>query len=56
MFQGVLRPVHLVVIVGMAPLVFGPRNCLNWAEGSAMAYGSAMRDISESADVKLPKL
>ena len=43
MFEGVLQPMHLVVIVGPALFVFGPRDCLSWPEGSAMAYGDLDR-------------
>jgi len=38
MFEGLLQPMQLVVIIGIALLIFGSRDCLSWAKASAMAY------------------
>lgn len=29
MLEGLFQPMHLVIILGIALLVFGPRSCLN---------------------------
>jgi sec-independent protein translocase protein TatA len=43
MFEGLLQPMHLVVIMGIALLIFGPKRLPELAEGSAMAYGDLGR-------------
>jgi sec-independent protein translocase protein TatA len=58
-FEGLLRPMHLVVIVGIALLVFGPKRLPELGRGlgdGIRGFRSAMSDIPEPADVKLPKL
>jgi sec-independent protein translocase protein TatA len=59
MFEGLLQPMHLVVIVGIALLVFGPKRLPELGRGlgdGIRGFRSAMRDIPESRDVELPKL
>jgi len=59
MFEGVLQPMHLVVIAGIALLVFGPKRLPELGRGlgdGIRGFRSAMRDIPESAGVELPKL
>jgi len=43
MFEGLLQPMHLVVIIGIALLIFGPKRLPELAESSAMAYGDLGR-------------
>jgi len=50
---------HLVVIIGIAQLIFGPKRLPELGRGlgdGIRGFRSAMRDIPESADVELPKL
>lgn len=57
MFKGLLQPMHLVVIVGIALLVFGPKKLPELGRGlgdGIRGFRSAMKDIRESADVELP--
>jgi len=59
MFEGLLQPMHLVVIVGIALLVFGPKRLPELGRGlgdGIRGFRSAMRDIPESGDIELPKL
>ena len=59
MFEGLLQPMHLVVIVGIALLVFGYKRLPELGRGlgdGKRRFRSAMRYIPESADVELPKL
>jgi sec-independent protein translocase protein TatA len=59
MFEGLLQPMHLVVIIGIALLIFGPKRLPELGRGlgdGIRGFRSAMRDIPESADVELPKL
>jgi hypothetical protein len=34
MFEGLFQPMHLLVIFGIALLVFGPKNYLSWEKVS----------------------
>ena len=59
MFEGLLQPMHLVVIIGIALLIFGPKRLPELGRGlgdGIRGFRSAMRDIAASADVELPKL
>ena len=43
MFEGLFQPTHLLVIFGIALLVFGPRNCRNSAKESEKAFAASSR-------------
>src|SRR5579864_2943733 len=49
-FEGLLQPMHLVVICRNSCWFSGPRDCLSWAKASAMAYVDlgGQREISLS--------
>src|SRR5438552_17866100 len=58
MFEGLLQPMHLLVIVGIALLVFGPKKLPELGKGlgdGIRGFRSAMREIPESTDAELPK-
>src|SRR5881227_3830347 len=53
MFEGLLQPMHLLVIVGIALLVFGPKKLPELGKGlgdGIRGFRSAMREIPESTD------
>ena len=59
MLEGLLQPMRLVVIIGIALLICGPKRVPELGRGlgdGIRGFRSAMRDIPESADVELPKL
>jgi Sec-independent protein translocase protein TatA len=41
MFEGLLQPIHLLFIFGIALLVFGPRNFRSWAKESERASAAS---------------
>jgi sec-independent protein translocase protein TatA len=50
MFEGLLQPMHLLVIVGIALLVFGPKKLPELGKGLGQGlrdFKSAMRDEPE---------
>jgi sec-independent protein translocase protein TatA len=58
MFEGLFQPMHLLVILGIALLVFGPKKLPELGKGlgdGIRGFRSAMREIPESADAELPK-
>jgi sec-independent protein translocase protein TatA len=58
MFEGLLQPMHLLVILGIALLVFGPKKLPELGKGlgdGIRGFRSAMREIPESTDAELPK-
>jgi len=58
MFEGLLQPMHLLVILGIALLVFGPKKLPELGKGlgdGIRGFRSAMREISESTDAELPE-
>jgi sec-independent protein translocase protein TatA len=58
MFEGLLQPMHLLVILGIALLVFGPKKLPELGKGlgdGIRGFRSAMREIPESIDAELPK-
>ncbi len=60
MFEGLLQPMHLVVIFGIALLVFGPKKLPELGKGlgeGIRVFRSAVRDNgeSESADAEFTK-
>ena len=58
MFEGLLQPMHLLVILGIALLVFGPKKLPELGKGlgdGIRGFRSAMKEISESTDAELPE-
>jgi sec-independent protein translocase protein TatA len=58
MFEGLLQPMHLVVIFGIALLVFGPKKLPELGKGlgdGIRGFRSAMKENAESADAEFPK-
>jgi sec-independent protein translocase protein TatA len=58
MFEGLLQPMHLLVVVGIALLVFGPKKLPELGKGlgdGIRGFRSAMKEIPESTDTELPK-
>ena len=56
MFEGLLQPMHLLVILGIALLVFGPKKLPELGKGlgdGIRGFRSAMREIPESRDAEL---
>ena len=57
MFEGLLQPMHLLVILGIALLVFGPKKLPELGKGlgdGIREFRSAMKEIPESTDAELP--
>ena len=58
MFEGLFQPAHLLVILGIALSVFGPKKLPELGEGlgeGIRGFRSAMRDHAESTNAELPK-
>jgi sec-independent protein translocase protein TatA len=58
MFEGLFQPMHLLVILGIALLVFGPKKLPElgkWLGDGIRGFRSAMREIAESTDAQFPK-
>jgi sec-independent protein translocase protein TatA len=59
MFEGLFQPMHLLVILGIALLVFGPKRLPDLGKGlgdGIRGFRSAMKENAEAADVELRKL
>ena len=41
MLEGLFQPMHLLVIFGIALLVFGPKKCRSWAKESVRVSGAS---------------
>jgi TatA/E family protein of Tat protein translocase len=41
MFEGLFQPMHLLVIFGIAFLVFGPKKLPSWAKESVRVSGAS---------------
>jgi sec-independent protein translocase protein TatA len=59
MFEGLFQPMHLLVIFGIALLVFGPKKLPELGKGigeGIRGFKSAMREdeTSDGATIKLP--
>ena len=55
MFEGLFQPIHLVVIFGIALLVFGPKKLPELGKGIAegiRGFKSVMREKDEPTDPK----
>jgi len=53
MFEGLFQPMHLLVIFGIALLVFGPKKLPELGKGigeSIRGFKSAMKEHEESSD------
>jgi sec-independent protein translocase protein TatA len=59
MFEGLFQPMHLLVFLGIALLVFGPKRLPELGKGlgdGIRGFRSAMKENAESADAEFPKL
>jgi sec-independent protein translocase protein TatA len=59
MFEGLFQPMHLLVVLGIALLVFGPKRLPELGKGlgdGIRGFRSAMKENAESADAEFPKL
>jgi sec-independent protein translocase protein TatA len=57
MFEGLFQPMHLVVIFGIALLVFGPKKLAELGKGlgdGIRGFKSAMKEHNESSDKEDP--
>jgi sec-independent protein translocase protein TatA len=57
MFEGLLQPGHLLVILGIALLVFGPKKLPELGKGlgeSIRGFKEALRGDDEKAEVSAP--
>ena len=53
MFEGLVQPTHLLVIIGIALLVFGPRKLPELGKGIGeciRSFKSAMKDHVDASD------
>ena len=58
MFEGLFQPMHLLVILGIALLVFGPRKLPELGKGlgdGIRGFRSAMKDTDDKAQTKSPQ-
>lgn len=58
MFEGLFQPMHLLVILGIALLVFGPKKLPELGKGlgdGIRGFRSAMKENGESTDAELPR-
>jgi len=54
MFEGLLQPMHLLVIFGIALLVFGPRKLPELGKGLGEAIRGFKKGIHDDEDPKPP--
>ena len=57
MFEGLFQPMHLLIILGIALLVFGPKKLPELGKGigeSIRGFKSAMKDQEELVDKSSP--
>jgi sec-independent protein translocase protein TatA len=52
MFEGLFQPMHLLVIVGIALLVFGPKKLPELGKGLGESVGSFKAAMNETAEEK----
>ena len=53
MFEGLFQPMHLLVILGLAVLVFGPKKLPELGKGigeGIRGFKSAIKDVEERAE------
>jgi sec-independent protein translocase protein TatA len=58
MFEGLFQPMHLLVILGIALLVFGPRKLPELGKGlgdGIRGFRSAMKDTDDKAQTNSPQ-
>ena len=58
MFEGLLQPMHLLVILGIALLAFGPKKLPELGKGlgdGIRGFRSAMKEDIDTTDTDLPK-
>jgi sec-independent protein translocase protein TatA len=58
MFEGLFQPMHLLVILGIALLVFGPKKLPELGKGlgeGIRGFKSAMKENAESPEADFPK-
>ncbi len=58
MFEGMFQPMHLLVILGIALLFFGPRRLPELGKGlgeGIRGFRSAMKEVSDSSEPPAPK-
>jgi len=58
MFEGLLQPMHLLVILGIALLVFGPKKLPELGKGlgdGIRGFRSAMKEDIDTRDTDVPK-
>jgi sec-independent protein translocase protein TatA len=59
MFEGLFQPMHLLVVLGIALLVFGPKRLPELGKGlgdGIRGLRSAMKENVDSTDTEFPKL
>jgi sec-independent protein translocase protein TatA len=59
MFEGLFQPMHLLVVLGIALLVFGPKRLPELGKGlgdGIRGFRSAMKENADSNDAEFPKL
>jgi sec-independent protein translocase protein TatA len=59
MFEGLFQPMHLLVVLGIALLVFGPKRLPELGKGlgdGIRGFRSAMKEDADSTDAEFPKL
>lgn len=54
MFEGIFQPMHLLVIVGLALLMFGPKKLPELGKGIGEGIRGFKSAINERADGALP--
>jgi len=58
MFEGLFQPMHLLVILGIALLVFGPKKLPELGKGlgeGIRGFRSAMKENAEPPEADFPK-
>jgi sec-independent protein translocase protein TatA len=59
MFEGLFQPMHLLVVLGIALLVFGPKRLPELGRGlgdGIRGFRSAIKENGDSTDADFPKL
>jgi sec-independent protein translocase protein TatA len=58
MFEGLFQPMHLIIVVGIVLLLFGPKKLPELGKGLGEAirgFKQGMNEINERADEKKPE-
>jgi sec-independent protein translocase protein TatA len=59
MFEGLFQPMHLLMVLGIVLLVFGPKRLPELGKGlgdGIRGFRSAMKENADSTDAEVPKL